>query len=173
MQIIEIPSPKTADSRKTMSDTELNEVDKRLLRLVQRNARASTQDLAEAAGLSASPAWRRMKRLEDLGLIRAHVALLDARKLGLRAQAYIQISLTDHTETTVARFDALVRAEPQILECARVTGAFDYLLRVVTRDAEELEHFLMRRLLASGVIRSSMTSFVLRQTKSTTELPLD
>ncbi|NEY92138.1 Lrp/AsnC family transcriptional regulator [Rhodobacteraceae bacterium KMS-5] len=152
---------------------ELAEADRRLLRLVQADARASTQDLAEAAGLTSSPAWRRLKRLEDLGVIRAQVALLDAAKLGLDAQAYVQVSLTDHTEPTVAQFDALVRAAPQILECARVTGGFDYILRVVTRDAEDLERFLMRRLLASGIVRNAMTSFVLRQTKSTTELPLD
>lgn len=156
-----------------MSDIELTEADRRLLRLVQRDARASTQEMAEAAGMSSSPAWRRMKRLEETGVIRAHVALLDAGKIGLKARAYVQVSLTEHTEPTVAKFDALVRDEARIVECARVTGAFDYLLHVVTRDAEDLEAFLMRRLLASGLVRTATTSFVLRQTKATTELPLD
>ncbi len=156
-----------------MPSINLTEADKRLLRLIQSNARVSTQDLAEAAGLSSSPAWRRLKRLEDLGVITAQVALLDPAKLGLGAQAYVQVSLTDHGEATVARFDRLVQDQPQILDCARVTGGFDYILRVVTRDAEDLERFLLRHLLASGVVRTATTSFVLRQMKSTTELPLD
>ena len=156
-----------------MPHVELTEADRRLLHLLQQNARASVQELADAAGLSSSPAWRRLKRLEDLGVIKGQVALLDPRKLGLGAMAYVQVSLTDHTEPTVARFDAFVKGQPQILECARVTGGFDYLLKVVTRDAEDLETFLMRQLLALGSVRTAATSFVLRQIKSTTELPLD
>jgi Lrp/AsnC family transcriptional regulator, leucine-responsive regulatory protein len=156
-----------------MPDVELTEADRSLLRLLQRDGRASTQELADAAGLSASPAWRRLKRLEDLGVIKGHVALLDGRKLGLGALAYVQVSLTDHTEATVARFDSFVQGQSRIMECARVTGGFDYILKVVTRDAEDLEHFLMRHLLALGIVRTASTSFVLRQTKATTELPLD
>ncbi|MGB3179514.1 MAG: Lrp/AsnC family transcriptional regulator [Albidovulum sp.] len=156
-----------------MPEVELADTDRKILRLLQKDARASTQDLAAAAGLSTSPAWRRLKRLEDLGIIRGQVALLDARKLGLGALAYVQVSLTDHSEATVARFDSFVTGQPQILECARVTGAFDYILKVVTKDAEDLETFLMHHLLALGIVRTTSTSFVLRQTKSTTELPLD
>ena len=155
-----------------MPEVELTEVDRRLLAVLQSDARASTQKLADAAGLSASPAWRRLKRLEDLGVVKAHVALLDPHKLGLGVMAYVQVSLMDHTEPTVTRFDSLVKALPHILECARVTGGFDYILRVVTRDTEGLEHFLMHQLLATGLVRTAATSFVLRQTKSTTELPL-
>ena len=79
-----------------MPDIELTEADRRLLRLLQRDGRASTQDLADTAGLSSSPAWRRLKRLEDLAVIKGYVALLDQRKLGLGAVAYVQVSLTDH-----------------------------------------------------------------------------
>lgn len=152
---------------------EIDDADRRLLHLLQQDARASTQELADAAGLSASPTWRRLKRLEEAGVIRGQVALLDAKKLGLGALAYVQISLNDHAEATVARFDAFVQSEPQITECARLTGGFDYLIKVVTRDAEALEEFLMRKLLALGVVRTASTSFVLRQVKATTALPLD
>ncbi len=151
---------------------ELSEADRRLLRALQSNARASTHELAEVSGMSSSPAWRRIKRLEDLGVITRHVALLDRNRLGLSVLGYIQITLTDHTEPTVARFDSFVQSDPQILECARVTGGFDYLIKVVARDPEGLEAFLMNRLLSLGVVRNASTSFVLRQTKSTTELPL-
>ena len=152
--------------------TDLDPTDRRLLALLQRNARASTQDLAEAAGLSPSPAWRRVRRLEEAGVITGHVALLSAQRLGLRAMAYVQVSLMDHTEASLARFARFVEAEAQVLECASITGAADYLLKIVAEDAEGLERFLMRRLLATGIIRATVTNFVLRQTKYTTALPV-
>jgi Lrp/AsnC family transcriptional regulator len=155
-----------------MPEIELTEADRRLLQLLQKDGRASTQELADAAGLSSSPAWRRLKRLEDLEVIKGYVALLDQRKLGLGAVAYVQVSLTEHTEATVARFDGFVKGQACIMECARVTGGFDYILKVVTHDAEDLEGFLMHHLLAQGIVRTASTSFVLRQIKSTTELPL-
>jgi DNA-binding Lrp family transcriptional regulator len=156
-----------------MPESDLTESDRRLLRALQRNARTSIQDLAALSGLSSSPAWRRIRRLEETGVIAGHVALLDRHRIGLGVMAYVQISLTDHTEPTVTRFDSFVRANMQILECARVTGGFDYLIKVVARDTEDLESFLMQHLLSLGVVRTASTSFVLRQTKSTTELPLD
>ena len=156
-----------------MPDIELTEADRHLLRVLQRDGRASTQDLADAAGLSSSPAWRRLKRLEDLAVIKGYVALLDQGKLGLGAVAYVQVSLTEHTAATVARFDDFVQGQARIIDCARVTGGFDYIVKVVTRDAGDLEHFLMHHLLALGIVRTASTSFVVRQIKSTTELPLD
>ena len=150
-----------------------DEVDKRLLRLLQRDARLSTQELADQAGLSASPAWRRVRRLEQEGLIRTQVAMLDPKKLGLHAVAYVHVSLLDHAEATIGRFDAFVQAEDQVVECASITGSNDYVVKVYARDPEHLEFFIMRKLLALGLVRSSTTNFVLRQTKYTTELPLD
>ena len=150
-----------------------DEFDKRLLRLLQRDARLSTQELADQAGLSASPAWRRVRRLEQEGLIRTQVAMLDPKKLGLHAVAYVHVSLLDHAEATIGRFDAFVQAEDQVVECASITGSNDYVLKVYARDPEHLEFFIMRKLLALGLVRSSTTNFVLRQTKYTTELPLD
>ncbi|NUB44657.1 Lrp/AsnC family transcriptional regulator [Fertoebacter nigrum] len=156
-----------------MPQAPLDDADKRLLRQLQRDARISTQDLADRAGLSASPAWRRVKRMEDAGLIRKHVAMLDPKRLGLSAVAYVHVSLLDHSEPTMARFDDFVQHQDQVVECASITGSDDYLLKVYARDPEDLERFIMRKLLALGIVRSSTTNFVLRQTKYTTELPLD
>lgn len=150
-----------------------DEFDKRLLRLLQADARLSTQELADRAGLSASPSWRRVRRLEQDGIIRKHVAMLDPKKLGLHAVAYVHVSLLDHTEATIARFDTFVQDQDQVVECASITGSNDYMLKVFARDPEDLEFFIMRKLLALGVVRSSTTNFVLRQTKYTTELPID
>lgn len=152
---------------------ELDDVDRQLLRLLQKDAHLSNQELADKTGLSASPAWRRVKRLEQDGLIRKHVAMLDPRLLGLHAVAYVHVSLLDHAEATIAKFDAFVQTADQVVECASITGSNDYVLKVYARDPEHLEFFIMRRLLALGVVRSSTTNFVLRQTKYTTELPLD
>lgn len=151
---------------------ELDDIDRRLLRLLQRDATRSTQELAEAAGLSTSPAWRRVRRLIDEGVIGRQVALVAPGKAGLHAMAYVQVSLMDHTEPTLARFDAFVQDHDQIMECATITGSYDYQLKVVAADPEGLEHFLMRQMLPLGIIRSTVTHFVLRQTKYTTALPL-
>ncbi len=151
---------------------DLDESDLRLLALLQRDGKLGVQDLAEAAGLSASPAWRRVRRLEQDGTIRSYVALLDPKRIGLEVTAYVHVSLLDHTEATISRFDDFVRTEDQVLECATVTGSHDFILKVVARDPESLERFLMRRLLALGIVRATSTNFVLRQTKQTTCLPL-
>ncbi|SCY77865.1 Lrp/AsnC family transcriptional regulator [Paracoccus tibetensis] len=151
---------------------DLDDIDRRLLRLLQRDATRSTQELAEAAGLSTSPAWRRVRRLIEEGVIGRQVALVAPAKAGLHAMAYVQVSLMDHTEPTLARFDAFVQDHDQIMECATITGSYDYQLKVVAADPEGLEHFLMRQMLPLGIIRSTVTHFVLRQTKYTTALPL-
>lgn len=151
---------------------DLDDIDRRLLRLLQRDATRSTQELAEAAGLSTSPAWRRVRRLIDEGVIGRQVALVAPAKAGLHAMAYVQVSLMDHTEPTLARFDAFVQDHDQIMECATITGSYDYQLKIVAADPEGLEHFLMRQMLPLGIIRSTVTHFVLRQTKYTTALPL-
>lgn len=150
----------------------LDEPDRRLLDLLQQDAKLSVQELARGAGMSASPAWRRVRRLEEQGLIRGYVALLDPAGLGLHVAAYVHVCLLDHTEETIRRFDEFVQREEQVLECATITGSDDFILRVVARDPEGLEQFLMRRLLSLGIVRSTTTNFVLRQTKMTTRLPL-
>ncbi|MFC0199520.1 Lrp/AsnC family transcriptional regulator [Paracoccus rhizosphaerae] len=151
---------------------ELDETDRRLLRLFQRDTTLSTQALAEAAGLSTSPAWRRLRRLIETGVIDRQVALVTPAQAGLHAMAYVQVSLLDHTEPSLARFDRFVQTEDQVLECATITGTSDYQLKIIAPDPEGLEHFLMRRMLPLGIIRSTVTHFILRQTKYTTALPL-
>lgn len=122
--------------------------------------------------MSTSPCWRRVKRLQDEGIIKSYVALLDPKALGLNAQAYLQLSLINHKEDTIQAFDRFVQNEPQVIECASITGSKDYLLKVVAEDAEALEQFIMRRVLRLGLISASYTNFVLRSTKSSTALPV-
>lgn len=150
----------------------LDEADRRLLKLLQRDSTLSTQALADESGLSSSPAWRRVRRLINEGYIARQVAIVPPVKVGLHAMAYVQVQLLDHTEASIAKFERFVQVEDQIIECATITGTSDYLLKIVAADPEGLEHFIMRRMLALGIVRGTMTNFVLRQTKYTTAMPV-
>ena len=151
----------------------LDELDKHLLQLLQRNAKISTQDLADQVNLSVSPCWRRVRKLEDAGIIERYVTMLSRRKLGLNTLAFVHVSLIEHTEAAIKIFDDFVEQEDQIIECCSITGSDDYLLKVVAEDPEGLETFIMKKVLRLGIVRSSTTHFVLRQKKYRTELPLD
>ena len=150
----------------------LDEIDRTILRTLQKDGKISLQALAGQVNMSTSPCFRRVKRLQDIGIITGYVALLDQKALGLNAQAYLQLSLIDHKEETIQAFDRFVQNEAQVIECASITGSNDYLLKVVAEDAEALEQFIMKRVLRLGIISSSYTNFVLRRTKSSTVLPV-
>jgi Lrp/AsnC family leucine-responsive transcriptional regulator len=152
--------------------TDIDEIDRKILRILQTDGKIGTQELAEKIGMSTSPCWRRVRKLEENGIIDGYVALLDAKQLGLNARAYVHVSLVDHTEDSIQRFDSFVAREDQIVECSSITGAEDYLLKVVAQDPEGLEQFIMRKILALGIVRNSTTHFVLRQKKYSTSLPL-
>lgn len=151
----------------------LTSQDRALLHILQRDGKVNTQALAEQVGMSPSPCWRRVRKLEESGVIEGYVALLNAKKLALNARAYVHVSLLDHAEDTIASFDRFVEDEPQIIECCAITGADDYLLKVIAADPEGLEQFIMQKILRLGVVRSSTTHFVLRQKKHSTALPLE
>lgn len=150
----------------------LDEIDRQILRLLQADGKISLQAMAEQLNMSTSPCWRRIKQLQDAGVVRGYTAILDQKALGLNAQAYLQVSLVDHKEETIQAFDRFVQNEDQVVECASITGSNDYLLKVVAEDAEALELFIMKRILRLGLVRSSYTNFVLRRTKSSTALPV-
>lgn len=150
----------------------IDATDRKILRILQKNAKISSQDLADQVNLSVSPCWRRVRKLEDAGIIEKYVTMLKPRGLGLNTLAYVHVSLIEHTEKTIAAFDDFVARQDQVVECCSVTGADDYLLKVVAEDPEGLENFIMKKMLRLGIVRSSTTHFVLRQKKYSTELPL-
>ncbi len=151
----------------------LDKFEKLILKALQRNARASTQELSDVVGLSQSPCWRRVKRLEEDGYITRYSAILDGKKLGLHALAHVQVSLLDHTETSVDVFQRFIEQNEQVLECASTTGGFDYILKVAATDPEALEQFIMHSLGRLGVVRTTTTIFILRQLKVYGALPID
>lgn len=151
----------------------LDPFEKLILKELQRDGRASTQTLSEVVGLSASPCWRRVKRLEEDGYITRYAAILDGKKLGLGALAHIQVSLVDHAASSIDKFQSFIDTNEQVLECSSITGDFDYILKVAATDPESLEQFIMQNLLRQSFIRTTATTFILRQMKVSGALPVD
>lgn len=152
----------------------LDRTDRRILQAMQVNARISNLELAEAVGLSPTPCSRRVKRLEESGLIRGHVTLLNQAMLGLKLTAYIGISMDRHTPDRFEAFEAEVARYPEVIECAVVTGqSADYLLKAVVPDMEYYERFLLGKLTRIEGVTGVHSSFELRRVVSRTNLPLE
>lgn len=146
--------------------------DRRLLQLVQADSGLSLAELAEKAGMSQSSAWRKIQDLEADGVIRKRVTLLDPKKLDLKLCAIAHVTLEDHHEEAVASFAAVVRAQPEIMECYALSGTFDYMLKIRAKDVESYEAFMTRYLMRNPHVRTVVSSFVLRELKFSTELPI-
>ncbi len=151
----------------------LDKVDIAILEQLQHNARLSNNELAEQVGLSPSPCWRRVKRLEEQGIIKGYVALLDGDCTGSPIMAYAHITLHDHRPQSISEFDQFIQCCPQVLECCSLSGQVDYLLKIVSRSMAEYEQFISGELLHLPSVQSVNTSFVLDQKKYTTALPLN
>ncbi len=152
----------------------LDRTDRRILEHMQRNGRISNLDLADAVGLSPTPCSRRVKRLEESGIIDRHVTLLDQSRLGLKLTAFITIAMDRHTPDRFNNFEARVAEFPEVIECSVVTGsAADYLVKAVVPDMEYYEAFLLGKLTRIEGVTGVQSSFVLRPVIRKTELPLD
>ena len=151
----------------------LDRIDRHILELMQENGRISNLELAELVGLSPSPCSRRVKALEDAGLIDTHVTLLNARQLGLTLTAYIHISMDRHTPERFENFDNAVKDLPEVLECFSVSGNADYVLRIVAPDLAAFSELMMKRVLRLPGIANIKTDIVLGKVKQTHVLPLE
>jgi len=152
----------------------LDRIDKHILRLMQANGRISNLELADQVGLSPTPCSRRVKRLEESGLITGHVTLLDPQALGLNLTAIVGIAMDRHTPDRFESFEKAIAAMPEIIECSIVTGqTADFLLKVVVRDMQHYEKFLLGNLTRLDGVTGVHSSFVLRNIVKKTELPLD
>lgn len=152
----------------------LDRTDRKILEAMQANARISNLELADAIGLSPTPCSRRVKRLEESGIIRAHVTLLNQSMLGLKLTAYIGITMDRHTPDRFEAFEAEVAGYPEVMECSVVTGqSSDYLLKAVVPDMEYYERFLLGKLTRIAGVTGVHSSFELRRVLLKTPLPLD
>lgn len=143
----------------------LDRFDLAILRALQRNARASLQELSQEVGLSRSPCWARIKRMEDAGVIAGYTIKVDAEKVGLPDQLIVQLTLDAHTDDALAEFGRQLEAIPEVLEAYLVSGDYDYVLRIAVRGTRDYERLLRERLYKIPGIRHSKSSFVLRKLK--------
>ena len=154
----------------------LDKLDKAILRCLQQNGRETYDIVGEKVGLSPSAVLRRVKRLEDAGVIDRYVALLRPEAVGLGLTAYINVRLEKHTEShkrnPMDAFRASVQSWPEVVECAALTGEMDYLLRVVVQDMAHYSRFIMDTLLKHPAVEDCKTSFVLDRVKATTAIPV-
>ena len=150
----------------------LDRIDYAILDHLQRDGRATSGELAGAAGLSASPAHRRQKLLEDGGIIRRYVALLDQDRVGLPVSVFVSVRLQAQTDEHLAAFEAAIAEVPEVMECYVMSGASDYLLRVVAPDLGAYEEFLRTRLTRIPGVRGVESAFALKRVVYRTNLPL-
>ena len=151
----------------------LDRLDRRILEVLQQDGRISNQDLADRIGLSPSPCLRRVRALEQSGLISGYRAVVDARRLGLHLMAFVNIAMDRHTPERFAAFDAAVAGWPEVLECSLITGRdADYQLKVIVRDMDAYQDLLLNRLTRIDGVTGVHSSFVLRQVLERTALPL-
>ncbi len=165
-----------------MAKIALDKTDRKILAILQADGRCSNQDIAEQVSLSPSPCLRRIKRLEDAGVIRQYVALLDPDKIGLGLLAYVNVRLEKHSEgqaggrmtgaTPRGDFAASVAHWPEVVACYAMTGEMDYLLRVHVQDMDHFSRFMMATLLRHPAVLDVKSSFALQRIKDTTALPL-
>ena len=154
-----------------MSQT-LDSIDTQILALIQDDAAMSVADIAEKVGLSSSPCWRRIKRLEEAGVIVGRVTLLDREKLGLGFEVYATLKLSLPTKDNLETFEAAVRGWPEVIQCATVTGGEDYVLRIITRDMHAFDDFLRDKILSLGLVSNVQSRIVMRTVKNSTAAPL-
>ena len=150
----------------------LDAVDAKILDLIQHDAGLSVAEIAERVGLSSSPCWRRIKRLEDSGIIQRRVTILDREKLGLGFEVYCTAKLSLPTKENLDQFEQAVAKWPEVVQCATVTGAADYELRIVTRDMHAFDDFLRDRILSLGLVSNIESRIVIRGVKNSTAVPL-
>jgi Lrp/AsnC family transcriptional regulator len=150
----------------------LDAIDLRILDMLQQDASLSIAEIAERVGLSSSPAWRRIERLKKIGVILRQVTLLDQEKLGLSFEVIASVKLQLPTRDNLERFEAAAAGWDEVVDCATVTGAVDYMLRIITRDIHAYDDFLRDKMLALGLVSDVQSRIVIRVPKRTTAAPL-
>ena len=156
----------------TSNDSNLDKFDILILKTLQENASYSMNEIGDRVGLSHTPCWRRIKRLEEAGYIKKQVTLLNPSSLNLGVSVHAYLTIKSHDETSLNAFEKAVHSVPEIVECYSTTGDKDYLLRVVVSNVDSYEKLLKNTLVHLPNVASINSTFALKQVKYTTELPL-
>jgi Lrp/AsnC family transcriptional regulator len=154
-----------------MAGLDLDATDRKILRLLQQDAALPLAEIAAAVGLTTSPCWKRIKRLEEAGVIRGRVAIVDPAKVGLPLTAFVEIETGDHSPEWLSRFAEAIARMPEVLDCWRMAGDVDYLLRVVVPDMAAYDAFY-RRLIAAAPLKNVSSRFAMEHVKGGTPLPI-
>jgi Lrp/AsnC family transcriptional regulator len=150
---------------------ELSVADRKLLEALQQDVALSQIELAERAGLSRTSVWRRVRELEEEGVIADRVALLSPKSLGLQIHVLLSVTMVAHSDQVRQSFERHVEDLPEVMECFSVSGERDYVLQIISRDMESYNEFLNTRILHHDSVHSASSSFALRRVKYTTALP--
>lgn len=156
-----------------LMENQLDAVDRRLLAALQKDGRRTIAELAESVSLSPSPCWRRVRQLEERGVIAGYHARLDRQLLGYGVLGFVHLAMHDHTPEMAAAFEREVVGLPQVLSCHNLSGRFDYQLEVVARDLETFAGFVRGRIRGLPGVREISTSFSLNEIKRAIEFPVD
>lgn len=152
---------------------DIDRIDQQLLNALQDNARLTISELADQVNLSVSGVKKRLSKLEEKSVIIQYATHLDRGLLGLHLLCFVEVMLAAHQRTDVTQFDEMIQAFDEVLECHRLTGGADYLLKIVVRDREHLDSFLMDTLLPLPAVDKVQTSIVLKEVKETTKIPVE
>lgn len=151
----------------------MDAVDRKLLAALQKDGRATVGELAELVSLSPSPCWRRVRHLEETGVIAGYHARLDRRQLGFGVLGFIHLGMHNHTPEVATAFEREVVALPQVLSCHNLSGRYDYQLEIVAQDLETFAEFVRSSIRALPGVREISTSFSLKEIKRSIALPVD
>jgi Lrp/AsnC family transcriptional regulator len=149
----------------------MDAIDRKILTLLQANANLSIAELADKVGLSQTPCWKRVQKLESTGIITGRVALVSPEKLGLGLTVFVEIETSDHSKEWLGSFAQRAAAMPEVMEFYRMAGDVDYMLRVVVADMAAYDAFY-KRLIAAAPLQDVSSSFAMEQIKFTTALPI-
>jgi len=155
-----------------MAELTMDRTDFRILHHLQNNGRISNAELADLVGLSPSPCLRRVKALEQAGIIKRYAAIVDAKAVGLPISIFVNVSLLRQERSSLEKFEEQIAKYAEIMECYLMTGSFDYVLRIVVPDLDSYERFLAEKLTRTPGVANIQSSFTLKQVVYKTELPL-
>jgi Lrp/AsnC family transcriptional regulator, leucine-responsive regulatory protein len=155
-----------------MPNSSLDAIDRAIIKILQADGRIANVELADRAGLSASPCARRVKHLEDAGIIARYTALIDQKAVGLPVNVFVNVTLERQVEGALQNFEQEILKRPEVMECYLMTGEADYFLRVVVADLDAYERFLIDHLTRIAGIANIKSSFALKQIAYRTELPI-
>lgn len=151
----------------------LDKIDRKILLLLQKNAKLSNKEIAAELGLTITPIYERIKRLEKRKYIKAYAALVDRKKVDKSLMALLAVSLKEHSKEMLLSFEQKITQFPKVLECYHIAGQYDFMLKIVVKDMEDYHDFTFNKLASMNNIDHVQTNFVMNDIKQSTELPID